>query len=512
MASPLVECIPNFSEARRPEVIEAILESIQSVNGIKVLDRHSDFDHNRTVVTFVGSPKAAAEAAFRGISKAAELIDLNRHSGEHPRIGAADVVPFIPISDISMEECIHLAQELGQRVANDLGIPVYLYEEAATTAERRNLENIRRGQYEGLKDEIATNPARQPDFGPLRLDSAGATVIGARQPLIAFNVYLTTDNVSIAQNIARAIRNSSGGLRYVKAMGMLVEGQAQVSMNLTHYRQTPIARVVEMIRCEAARYGVAIAHSELVGLVPQEALIDAAAWHLQLHQFEADQVLERKLYDTSTQSGEPSFLDRLAEGVPTPGGGSAAAHTAAAAAALVAMVARITVGKKKYAPVEEQMQMLVSNAEELRAKLTEAVNRDADAFAGYMAAVRLPKDDPSQQEARSQAIRQATLTAARVPLETAEMALEVMEMALAACTHGNSKAITDAASGAMLAGAALLSAGMNVRINLDGFDDPSLSQPMLQKLSELEENAHIINQTLAATLKERIGLLLPVLK
>ncbi len=512
MASPLVECIPNFSEARRPEVVEAILESIQSVNGVKVLDRHSDVDHNRTVITFVGNPEAAAEAAFRGITRAAELIDLNRHSGEHPRIGATDVVPFVPISDISMDECVRLAQRLGQRVAGELGIPVYLYEEAATTPERRNLENIRRGQYEGLKEEIASNPARQPDFGPNRLGSAGATVIGARQPLIAFNVYLTTNNVDIAQKIARAIRHSSGGLRYVKAMGMLVEGQAQVSMNLTHYRQTPIARVVEMIRREATRYGVTIAHSELVGLVPQEALIDAAAWHLQLDGFEADQILERKLYGISTQPSELSFLERLAEGVPTPGGGSAAAHTAAVAAALVAMAARLTLGKKKYAAVEEPMQTLVTHAEQLRAKLTEAVSRDAAAFESYLTAIRLPKDDPAQQEARRQAIRQATLTAAQVPLESAEMALEIMKMALEVCTHGNSNAITDAASGVLLANAALLSAGMNVRINLDGFDDPSLSQPLLQKLSGLEQNAHQIIQTLTATLKERAGLLLPVVQ
>ncbi|MDZ4159976.1 MAG: glutamate formimidoyltransferase, partial [Anaerolineaceae bacterium] len=295
MTAPLVECIPNFSEARRPEVVEKILQAIQSVKGIQVLDRHSDLDHNRTVVTFVGAPEGVVEAAFQAIAIAGKLVDLNQHTGEHPRIGATDVVPFVPIKDISMEACVELAQQLGKRVAQELNIPVYLYEEAATSPERRNLENIRRGQYEALKNEI-TNPERSPDFGPAQLGPAGATVIGARQPLIAFNVYLNTADVSIAQKIARAIRQSSGGLRYVKAMGMLVEGQAQVSMNLTNFHQTPIARVVEMIRREAARFGAALTHSELVGLVPQAALIDAASWHLQLDGFNSGQILENKVY------------------------------------------------------------------------------------------------------------------------------------------------------------------------------------------------------------------------
>ncbi len=288
----LIECIPNFSEARRPEIIDRIAAAITSVEGARLLDRSSDLDHNRTVLTYAGSPEVVEEAAFRAIKTAAELIDLNKHTGEHPRIGATDVVPFVPISGATMEDCVAMAKRLGQRVGEELNIPVYLYEAAATRPERTNLENIRRGQYEGLKSEIESNPERKPDYGPAMLGTAGATVIGARNPLIAFNVYLTTSEVDIAKKIAKAIRQSSGGLRYVKALGLLVEGRSQVSMNLTNFRETPLGRVVETIRREAQRYGVAVHHSELVGLIPQEALVDAAVWYTQVDQFSPEQILE----------------------------------------------------------------------------------------------------------------------------------------------------------------------------------------------------------------------------
>ena len=274
-----------------------------------MLDRSSDLDHNRTVLTYAGPPDVVEEAAFRAIKTAAELIDLNKHTGEHPRIGATDVVPFVPLSGATMEDCVAMAKRLGQRVGDELNIPVYLYEAAATRPERTNLENIRRGQYEGLKSEIESNPDRKPDYGPAKLGTAGATVIGARNPLIAFNVYLTTSEVEIAKKIAKAIRQSSGGLRYVKALGLLVEGRAQVSMNLTNFRETPIGRVVETIRREAQRYGVGIHHCELVGLIPQEALIDAAVWYTQLDQFSAEQIFESRVYQSGdSQSKESSAV------------------------------------------------------------------------------------------------------------------------------------------------------------------------------------------------------------
>jgi glutamate formiminotransferase/formiminotetrahydrofolate cyclodeaminase len=510
MPTPLVECIPNFSEARRPEVVQAILDAIQSVPEVQILDHHSDMDHNRTVVTYVGSPAAVEEAAFQAIALAAQLIDLDHHTGEHPRIGATDVVPFVPISDVTMPDCVEMARRLGRRVGTELNIPVYLYEAAAARPDRQNLENIRRGQYEVLKEEIGTVPDRQPDFGPARLTGAGATVIGARALLVAFNVYLTTDEVAIAQKIAKAIRNSSGGLRYVKAMGILVEGRAQVSMNLTDFQQTPIARVVEMVRREAARYGVGVHHSELVGLAPQQSLVDAAVWYLQLDQFEPGQILESKLCTvlsarpaTGTQPAGPDFLDELASGKPTPGGGSAAAHTGAAAAALVAMVARLTVGKKKYAAVEAQMWPLIEAAEAHRQALTQAVEQDAAAFEKYMEAARLPKDAPEQQTARAAALETAMLHAARVPLETARRAVAVIELAVQAATLGNVNAISDAGTAAALARAALTGAGLNVRTNTLNLADRAIADRLVGEIVDLEIQASAYEAQLKQTLRER---------
>jgi glutamate formiminotransferase len=300
----IVQCVPNFSEGRRQEIIAGIVGEMQQVAGAQVLDVQSDVDHNRSVVTLVGEPEALVEAVFRGIRRAAESIDLNHHRGGHPRMGATDVVPFVPVRGVSMEDCVLLARELGRRVGDELGIPVYLYEEAASRPDRRNLADVRRGEYEGLKREIGTDPHRAPDFGPAVLGTAGATAIGARPPLIALNVYLNTSDVAPAQAIARAVRHSTGGLRHVKALGLVVEGQAQVSMNLTDYRHTPVHRVVEMIRSEAAHRGLAITRSEVVGLLPSDALVDAARFYLHLDPFSADQILENRL-SAAKDSPEP---------------------------------------------------------------------------------------------------------------------------------------------------------------------------------------------------------------
>ncbi len=511
MTSPLIECVPNFSEARRPEVVAAIQEAIASVKEVSVLDLHSDMDHNRSVITFVGPPAAVEEAAFRGIARAAELIDLDKHTGEHPRIGAADVVPFVPISGVDLEDCVEIARQLGRRVGEQLGIPVYLYEAAATRPDRQNLENLRRGQYEGLKNEISTNPDRQPDFGPARLGPAGATVIGARPFLIAYNVYLTTSEVDVARRIARAIRNSSGGLRYVKALGLEVDGRAQVSMNLTDYRSTPIPRVVEMIRREAARYGVAIHHSELVGLIPQEALVDAAVWYLQLDQFTKGQVLETRLAEAAGEASEKQelvdqrFLDALARATPTPGGGSAAAYAGAMAAALLAMVARLTIGKKKYTAVEDRMREIEKRAESLRRELSAAVAADAAAFDSVMAAYRLPKDTPESQSQRAAAIQSATRQAAEVPLDVAQKALEVLELAGEAVEYGNINAISDAGSAAALAGASLDGAALNVRINAAGLVDRDISANLLRRIEAIEAQAGRLRQGIQDHITARGG-------
>ena len=508
----LIECIPNFSEARRPEVVAQIVAAAASVTGISILDRSSDTDHNRTVLTFAGTPAEVEEAAFRAIRKAAELIDMNLHSGEHPRIGATDVVPFVPISGVSMDECVALARRLAQRVGGELGIPVYLYEAAATRPELTNLEVIRKGQFEGLKFELESgNPARQPDYGPSQLGSAGATVIGARAPLVAFNVYLTTAEVTIAKAIARALRQSSGGYRFVKAAGFLVDGRAQVSMNLTDYRQTPIARVVETIRREAQRYGVAIHHSELVGLIPQEALIDAAVWYTQLDQFQPDQVLETRLRAAEASSiSAPlpqagTFLDELASAAPAPGGGSAAAYAGAMGAGLVSMVAGLTIGRKKYAAVDAQMQTILAESESLRAELSAGVAEDAAAFEAVLAAFRLPKDSENLERQRAAEIERATLQAAHVPLQAATRAVRVIELALQVVADGNLNAISDGASAAALARAALTAAGTNVRINLNSLVDKTPAISLLGELKSLESRATQLEAQIRQLLETRGG-------
>jgi glutamate formiminotransferase/formiminotetrahydrofolate cyclodeaminase len=508
MSKQLVECIPNFSEGRRPEVVDAIVEAMMGVDGLILLDRSSDTDHNRSVVTIVGEPKVVEEAAFHGIAKAAALINMDEHEGEHPRMGAADVVPFVPIAGVGIQDCVSMAQRLGQRVGEELSIPVYLYEQAATRLARRNLAAVRRGEYEGIKAEIAKKKKRAPDYGPKKLGPAGAVAIGAREALIAYNVYLTTDDVSIAKEIAKTVRHSSGGLRFVKGAGFLVDGKAQVSMNLTNYHKTPVARVVEMIRREAKVYGVSIEKSELIGLIPQKALEDAATWYLQLNDFDAQQTLETRIKTAQSEGnkqGIGDFLSSMASASPTPGGGSAAAHSGALAAALVAMVARLSVGKKKFKEIEPKMRELSRRADEMREVLSQAVERDAEAFEALMLAFKLPKETNEQKKARSTGIEIATLGAAAVPLEVASLAVDTLKMALQAAQLGNTNAISDAGTAAGLAMASLKGAGLNVRINLKGLSENAESVKMIQSLRKLEKESEEVEAQVTLTVEERGG-------
>jgi len=509
MTSSLVECIPNFSEARRLDVVDRIAAAISSVSGIQILDRSSDLDHNRTVITFAGPPDPVEVAAFRAIETAARLIDLNEHRGQHPRIGATDVVPFVPLSGVDMADCIDMARRLGRRVGTELQIPVYLYEAAAQRDDRVNLENIRRGQFEALKREIETDPERRPDFGPSKLGPAGATVIGARNPLIAFNVYLDTQDVEVARAVAKKIRQSSGGLPSVKALGLLVDGLAQVSMNLTNFRVTSVATAVGAVRAEAAVLGVGVHHSELIGMIPEEALTGAAIECLQLRQFEPEQTLERRLRDLSSSGPSArtaSFLDELASPAPAPGGGSASAYAGAMGAALVAMVAGLTTGKKKYVAVEAEMQAIRVMAEKLRQELTEAVDDDAGAFEAVMGAMRLPRGTPEEEAARAAAVYAATMNAAHVPFHVAGNAVKVMELALRCARSGNLNAVSDGMSGFSMARAALTGAAYNVRINLRSLKSNESGSRMLKELRALEARAKGLEREIKIVLKERGGI------
>lgn len=480
----LVECVPNFSNGRDPEVYDQIAEAIKAVRGVTVLDVSADADHNRTVITFVGAPEVVEQAAFVAIKTAAELINLDVHEGEHPRIGATDVCPFIPVKGISMDECVEIARRVGQRVGEELGIAVYLYGAAATRPERTQLAAIRKGEYELWKMEVATNPDRQPDFGPAEPKPWGATVIGARPFLIAYNLYLNSDDADIADQIARRVRFSSGGLRFVQAKGFLVEGQAQVSMNLTDFTRTPIFRVQEMVRREAAHYGLAITKAELIGLTPQQALVDAARWYLQLGDMKDSQILENRLHEEADEGVIPeAFIEATAEATPAPGGGSSAALAGALAAALTQMVAGLTTGRKKYADVAADAETIGQQALHLRRRLTAKISEDAEAFSAVMAAYR--QKDLNEDE-RATAIEQATLNAARVPLEVAELSLETAELAAEIARIGNVNAATDAAAGALLAQAAVGAAAMNVKVNANSLQDRVQADILRERIGDLE--------------------------
>ncbi|HEY2377569.1 MAG TPA: glutamate formimidoyltransferase [Gemmatimonadaceae bacterium] len=484
----LVECVPNFSEGRRPEIISAIRDAIAAVAGVAILDSSSDLSHNRTVVTFVAPVEQAVDAAFAGIRKARELIDLNHHTGEHPRMGAADVVPFIPLEGTTMEDCIVLARSLGDRVGRELQIPVFLYERAATRPDRENLADVRRGEFEGLREQIGKDPARTPDFGPAHTHpTAGAVAIGARPFLVAYNVYLgPATNLQVAKDVAKALRHSTGGLRYVKALGLEVDGQAQVSMNLVDTEKTPLFRAFEMVKLEAATQGVLTTWSEIVGLVPERALLETAARHIQLRNFSPEMVLERRVRD-AVQGGQSlsGFVSSVASSAPVPGGGSVAAHVGALAAALVQMVAGLTAGKKKYASVDAEMRALSLDAAGLVTQLSALVSRDAAAFAEVAAAYKMPNEPADAAARRGEALTKALLGAAQVPLETARACAKAAELAVVVARKGNTNAASDAGVAALLAEAGCRGAVLNVRINVVSLEDKSLGAGLLEEAKQL---------------------------
>jgi len=465
----LVECVPNFSEGRDPAVVDAIIDAIRSVHGIAILDRELDADHNRSVVTFAGPAASVVEAAYRGVERAVALIDLRNHQGVHPRIGACDVVPFVPVEGVTLDDCVRLAGELAARLWDKLRVPVYLYEAAARRPDRVNLENIRRGQFEGLRDEVRTNPDRRPDFGDAELHpSAGATVVGARKFLIAYNINLNTSDLEIAKRIAKAIRFSSGGFRYVKSMGVPLASRnlAQVSMNLTDFEQTPIHRVFEAVRAEAARYGASIVGSEIVGLIPKRALEMTAEWYLQIENFQPGMVLENRLAEASTVNGLNEFLEQLAAPTATPGGGSAAAAAAAMGAALGAMVCGLS--------------KLPADAYEADRKFfAEAVQRDAASYDAVRAAYKRPKDE------RAPFVEQALHTAAVVPLEVAEAAAALRKRLVELAAGSPAKFGSDVATAQGLAQAGIDGALANVRINIESMKDETLVAPLRERLARV---------------------------
>lgn len=485
----LVECVPNFSEGRDASKMDAIVSAMREVPGVYLLDRESDRDHNRSVVTLAGEPEAVAEAALRGVGKAAELIDLTKHSGAHPRLGATDVVPFIPIEGATIEDCVALAKKVGREIWERFRIPVYFYEAAAQRPERANLENIRKGQFEGLLEEVPRNMDRAPDIGEQRLHAtAGATVVGARKFLIAYNINLNTPDVGIASRISKNIRFSSGGLRYVKAMGVDLRGRnlAQVSMNLTDFEQTPIHRVFEMVKREAERYGVSIVGSEIVGLLPKRAIEMTADFYLQLENFSPAQVFENRIEASlagAASREEPGnltslvqpFLDAVAQPTATPGGGSVAALAGALGASLGQMVAGLSRKRKSQAAYVEPLSDALAEFHSASGVLAEAIDRDAASFESVMAAYQLPQSTSEEQGRRASAIQNALQGAASVPMEVARKAAEIFDRLAELERIASPSMLSDIRVGRLMAGAAVRGALENVAINLESITDAVFS-------------------------------------
>jgi glutamate formiminotransferase / formiminotetrahydrofolate cyclodeaminase len=497
----LIECVPNFSEGRDPAKVDAIVQAMSSVAGVYVLDREMDADHNRCVITLAGDPESVGEAAILGAGRAMELIDMTEHKGAHPRVGATDVVPFIPIEGLTIEDCVALARRVGGEIWKRYRIPIFFYEAAATRADRVNLENVRRGQFEGLREELKKNHDRQPDIGEPKLHpTAGVTVVGARKFLIAYNVNLNTPDVGIANKIAKAIRFSSGGLRYVKSMGVELKARnlAQVSINLTDFEQTPMHRVYEMVKREAQRYGAIPVGSEIVGLIPKKAIEMSADYFLQLENFSPSQVFENKL--GSSLSGAPieapgaklenlarPFLDAVAEPTATPGGGSVSAFAAALAAALGQMVAGLSRKKKSQmlhvGKLSEQLEELRQIADEF----AKAIDKDAASYDAVIAAFKLPQGSNEEISQREMAIQTATKGAAEVPLSVAEKAAKLKVRLLQLETIAAASMKSDLQVARLIAVAGAHGALANVEINLEGLTDTAYVEKLRERVSQLRK-------------------------
>jgi glutamate formiminotransferase/formiminotetrahydrofolate cyclodeaminase len=507
----LVECVPNFSEGRRRETVDAIVAEARSKN-VKVLNIESDADHNRSVLTFVGSPDAVKAAALAVSRKAIELIDLNKHRGQHPRMGAMDVVPFIPISDITMKDCVQLARDFAAEYASEHKIPVFLYEEAATRPDRKNLADVRKGEFEGLRDEIGKNPDKTPDFGPNAIHpTAGATAVGARQILIAYNIELATRDLNVAKKMAREVRGKDGGLSAVRALGFELKdrGIVQVSMNMVDYKSTELFKAFELVKTLAEHHGVQVLDSEIVGLVPLEALTDAAEFYLQLRGFGKNQILETKLLEPQSDKlvamDLATFGAELASEKPVPGGGSVSAYAGSLAAGLVSMVSRLTLKRKDYEEFWPKVEGILTEGERLREHLLALVDQDSQSFGSLMRAYRLPKSSEEEKRVRSTEIQSRLKGATEVPLTTAENAAQVLSLSKSLSDCANENALSDLQTATFLAYASAMGALSNVTINLIGVRDEEYQNrirsrvDLVQKQTEEDKNGAI--DTLASRRK-----------
>ncbi len=553
----LMECVPNFSEGRDQKVLDAIATVISSVNNVTLLDVDPGADTNRTVFTMAGTPEAVVEAAFLAIKKGAELIDMSKHHGAHPRMGATDVCPFIPISDMTMDECAGWAKVLGERVGRELNIPVYLYEHAATKPEWKNLATVRQGEYEALADK-AKDPYWKPDFGPHEFNpKSGATAISAREFLIAYNINLNTRDKKKAHELALMIRESGrpakgadgkqlkddagnkviipGLFQACKAVGWYIDGynRAQISINLTNYKITPAHIVLEKVRELAHEMGIQVTGSELVGLIPKAALMEAGVFYLK-RLGESAGIPERMIMETAVQSMGltdlgpfdldkkvieytiakqdalvnltlTGFCDLLSTDAPAPGGGSVAALCTAMSGALTAMVSNLTVDKKGYEKVQDTVRELAEKAQDIKDRALQGIDKDTDAFNLMMDAMRLPKKTEEEIAARNAKMEETTQKAILVPFETLELSLKAVELAQHVAAVGNLNALSDAGVGALTALSGAKAAYYNILINLKGITTQTFIDDMLAKsaalIAKIESIASAVEQDVVSRMK-----------
>ncbi len=553
----VVECVPNFSEGRDRSTIHAIAEAIASVQEVTLLDIDPGADTNRTVYTFAGKPLAVIEAALAAARTAANLITMEAHAGSHPRMGALDVCPFIPISGISMAECVQLARDFGARLAQELEVPVYLYEEAAAKPSRRSLADIRSGEYEGLAAKLA-DPEWRPDFGPARFNPRwGATVTGAREILLAYNVNLNTEDVSVAKSIALELRESGkilknpdaspvlddsgqpkrvpGRLKAVRAIGWHVQELhcAQVSMNILDYKVTPLWKAFEAVSQEAERRGFAVSGSELVGLAPAAALVESGRYFQRKAKaspglpdrelvkaavkamgldsrgdFDPDKKIIEWAYrrkDRLMDRSVSDFSDELSSSSPAPGGGTVSACMGALGAALAAMVANLSIGKKGFEEKASILESIAMEAQCIKSELLGRADEDCDAFNRILDALRLPKRNPEESERRSTAVQEATKQAALVPLGSAKSCLGAMELCAQALEQGRVSSATDAAVGFLAAKAGLEGALLNVKINLGGIKDESFVISVQRDIETLLDRSSACEKSYHSLLQKTLG-------
>ncbi len=555
--SRIVECIPNFSEGRNKNIIDSITKTIEETEGATLLDVDPGKATNRTVVTFAGNPDSVVEAAFNAIKRASELIDMSKHTGAHPRMGACDVCPFAPVAGVTMDDCIELANRLGKRVGDELEIPVYLYEYAAKKEDRKNLADVRKGEYEGLKEKLK-DPNCLPDYGPAELNTkSGATIIGAREFLIAYNVNLNTKDRKLAREIALNIREAGrakmdkdgniirdkdgktikvpGILKATKGVGWYIDEykMAQVSINLTNYKITPPHIAFEECKKEAENLGLRVTGSELVGLIPKEAMLMAGRYYLE-KQGKSPGVPEPELIRVAVQSMGMSevskfdpdekiieyrclakrgplsekriweFVDELSSDSPAPGGGSVAALVGSLAAGLAGMVANLTVGKKGYKDYFDKMKEAAIKAQKLKDELVALIDKDTEAFNRLMDTFRMPKKTDEQIKAREDAIQEATKGAIFVPLEVMSRSRDVLDLAKEAAEIGNINAVSDAGCSALCAKAGIESAYLNVLINLKGLKDEKFKEDIKKKSEEIRAEKEKLVQEIMEIVRKKI--------